>query len=42
MLLIVAAAVGARIFGMAMNRVFDRQIDRMNPRTASRAAGRQK
>jgi len=36
MLLIVAAAVGARIFGMAMNRVFDRHIDLLNPRTASR------
>lgn len=36
MVLIVAAAVGARIFGMAMNRVFDRHIDRLNPRTAGR------
>jgi 4-hydroxybenzoate polyprenyltransferase len=36
LLLIVVAAVGARVFGMAMNRVFDRQIDRMNPRTANR------
>ncbi|MCB2145858.1 MAG: putative 4-hydroxybenzoate polyprenyltransferase [Deltaproteobacteria bacterium] len=36
MLLIVVAAVGARIFGMAMNRVFDRRIDRLNPRTAGR------
>ncbi len=36
MLLIVFAAVGARIFGMAMNRVFDRRIDRLNPRTAGR------
>jgi 4-hydroxybenzoate polyprenyltransferase len=36
MLLILVAAVGARIFGMAMNRVFDRHIDRMNPRTAAR------
>lgn len=36
MLLIVVAAVGARIFGMAMNRVFDRHIDRLNPRTAGR------
>ena len=34
--LIVAAAVGARVFGMAMNRVFDRHIDRLNPRTAAR------
>lgn len=36
MLLIVIAAVGARIFGMAMNRVFDRHIDGFNPRTAGR------
>ena len=36
MLLIAIAAVGARIFGMAMNRVFDRDIDRLNPRTAGR------
>ena len=36
MVLIVVAAVGARIFGMAMNRVFDRHIDRLNPRTANR------
>ena len=35
-LLIAAAAVGARVFGMAMNRVFDRHIDRLNPRTANR------
>lgn len=36
MLLIVVAAVGARVFGMAMNRLFDRHIDRLNPRTAGR------
>jgi 4-hydroxybenzoate polyprenyltransferase len=36
MLLILVAAIGARIFGMAMNRVFDRHIDRLNPRTANR------
>jgi len=36
MLLIVVAALGARIFGMAMNRIFDRHIDRLNPRTAGR------
>jgi 4-hydroxybenzoate polyprenyltransferase len=36
MLLILVAAVGARIFGMAMNRVFDRHIDLLNPRTANR------
>ncbi|MFZ1986590.1 MAG: UbiA-like polyprenyltransferase [Desulfatitalea sp.] len=33
---IVAAAVGARIFGMACNRVLDRRIDARNPRTAGR------
>ncbi|BBO66571.1 4-hydroxybenzoate octaprenyltransferase [Desulfosarcina alkanivorans] len=36
MVLVVVAAVGARVFGMAMNRVFDRHIDRLNPRTAGR------
>lgn len=36
MLLIMLAAVGARIFGMAMNRVLDRHIDLLNPRTADR------
>lgn len=36
MALIVLAAVGARIFGMSMNRVLDRHLDRMNPRTANR------
>lgn len=36
MLLIIVAAVGARIFGMSMNRVLDRHIDRLNPRTAGR------
>jgi 4-hydroxybenzoate polyprenyltransferase len=34
--LIVAAAVGARVFGMSCNRIFDRQIDARNPRTAVR------
>jgi 4-hydroxybenzoate polyprenyltransferase len=34
--LIIIAAVGARIFGMALNRIFDRKIDAQNPRTASR------
>lgn len=34
--LIVVAAVGARIFGMAFNRIFDRKIDAENPRTAGR------
>lgn len=36
LLLIVLAAVGARIFGMSFNRIFDRQIDALNPRTAGR------
>jgi len=36
LLLIVVAAVGARVFGMSMNRVLDRHIDRENPRTANR------
>lgn len=35
-LLIVAAAVGARVFGMSFNRIFDRHIDARNPRTAGR------
>lgn len=35
-MLIIVAAVGARIFGMAMNRIFDRTIDGANPRTAGR------
>jgi 4-hydroxybenzoate polyprenyltransferase len=34
--LIVLAAVGARIFGMSFNRIFDRHIDALNPRTAGR------
>jgi len=33
---IVLAAVGARIFGMSFNRIFDRHIDAQNPRTAGR------
>jgi len=37
LLLIVMAAVGARIFGMSFNRIFDRHIDALNPRTAGRA-----
>jgi 4-hydroxybenzoate polyprenyltransferase len=36
LLLIVAAAVGARIFGMSFNRILDRHIDARNPRTAAR------
>ena len=36
LLLIILAAVGARIFGMSFNRIFDRHIDALNPRTAGR------
>lgn len=36
LLLIVAAAVGARVFGMSCNRIFDRKIDAHNPRTLGR------
>lgn len=36
LLLIVVAAIGARIFGMSFNRIFDRHIDALNPRTAGR------
>ncbi len=36
MTLIIIAAVGARIFGMAFNRIFDRHLDAINPRTAGR------
>jgi 4-hydroxybenzoate polyprenyltransferase len=36
LLLIVLAATGARVFGMAFNRIFDRKIDALNPRTAQR------
>ncbi|MCP4745782.1 MAG: 4-hydroxybenzoate octaprenyltransferase [Desulfobacteraceae bacterium] len=35
-LLIILAATGARIFGMAFNRIFDRHIDAHNPRTCMR------
>jgi len=34
--LIALAGVGARTMGMAMNRIFDRKLDAMNPRTAGR------
>ncbi len=34
--LIIMAAVGARVFGMAFNRVFDRDLDALNPRTKDR------
>jgi 4-hydroxybenzoate polyprenyltransferase len=36
MALIVLAAIGARLFGMCLNRIFDRRIDALNPRTAGR------
>jgi 4-hydroxybenzoate polyprenyltransferase len=36
LLLIVAAAIGARVLGMSCNRIFDRSIDARNPRTAGR------
>lgn len=36
LMLIVMAAIGARVFGMAFNRIFDRHIDAANPRTAMR------
>lgn len=36
LLLIVLAAVGARLFGMSFNRIFDRHIDALNPRTEGR------
>lgn len=36
LILIFLAAVGARIFGMAFNRIFDRRLDALNPRTAQR------
>ena len=34
--LLVAAGVGARVLGMAMNRILDRHIDAKNPRTRNR------
>jgi 4-hydroxybenzoate polyprenyltransferase len=34
--LIALAGIGARTMGMAMNRVLDRRLDAMNPRTAGR------
>jgi len=36
LLLVLLAAVGARVFGMSFNRIFDRKIDALNPRTAGR------
>ncbi|MFL2877118.1 MAG: UbiA-like polyprenyltransferase [Pontiellaceae bacterium] len=36
LLWITLAGLGARTFGMALNRIFDRKIDAINPRTAGR------
>ena len=36
LLLIALAGVGARTFGMAVNRIFDKDIDAKNPRTKNR------
>jgi 4-hydroxybenzoate polyprenyltransferase len=36
LLLIVLAGLGARALGMAMNRILDRRLDALNPRTAGR------
>ena len=36
LLLVALAGVGARTFGMALNRIFDREIDAKNPRTKNR------
>ncbi len=36
LLLILACMVGARSFAMAVNRILDRKIDALNPRTATR------
>lgn len=36
LLLIILAAIGARLFGMSFNRIFDRHIDALNPRTQGR------
>ncbi|MCC7507748.1 MAG: UbiA family prenyltransferase [Planctomycetes bacterium] len=36
LLLILACMVGARSFAMAVNRILDRRIDALNPRTAAR------
>lgn len=37
LLLVIVAAVGARTAAMALNRIIDAGIDRLNPRTAGRA-----
>jgi len=36
LILIFFAGIGARIMGMAMNRILDRDLDALNPRTANR------
>ncbi len=36
LLLVALAGLGARTLGMAMNRILDRRLDRLNPRTAGR------
>jgi 4-hydroxybenzoate polyprenyltransferase len=36
LLLVLAAATGARTIAFALNRIIDRRIDRLNPRTAGR------
>jgi 4-hydroxybenzoate polyprenyltransferase len=36
LLLVIVAGAGARALGMAMNRILDRRIDLLNPRTAAR------
>lgn len=36
LVLIMLAGVGARVLGMAMNRIMDREIDALNPRTSAR------
>jgi len=42
--LVLLAGIGARVLGMSMNRILDRKLDALNPRTASRElpAGRMK
>jgi 4-hydroxybenzoate polyprenyltransferase len=40
-LLIIVAGTGARTVGMAMNRIADRRLDAVNPRTANRELPRQ-
>lgn len=37
LLLVLTAAIGARLIAMTLNRIIDREIDRRNPRTQNRA-----